>query len=84
MSAVSRIYVPHMVSYALCTLWEKYSSWSKGQLPPAFNRRRWHAEWKNTSYSNQKLKTRLGWSPKVSMAEGLSRYFEACRERRHA
>ena len=72
------IYVPHMMSYALCYLWEKYSKWSKGQLPPVFNRMRWHAEWKKTRYSNQKLKTRLGWKPRVSTAEGLRRYIEAC------
>jgi nucleoside-diphosphate-sugar epimerase len=72
-------YVPHGVSYALCYLWEKYSQWSKGQLPPAFNRRRWHFYWKKTRYSNEKLKTRVGWKPNVPTAEGLRRYFEACR-----
>lgn len=80
----SSIYVPHFMSYALCYMWEKYSDWSQGQLPPAFNRRRWHAEWKKTRYSNQKLKTKLGWTPKVSMKDGLERYFEGCRETRHA
>ena len=73
------IYVPHFLSYMLCYLWEQYSTWSKGQLPPAFNRLRWHANWKKTRYSNEKLKTRVGWTPKVPMAEGFSRYFEACR-----
>jgi nucleoside-diphosphate-sugar epimerase len=73
-------YVPHSVSYALCYLWEKYAAWSQGQLPLAFNRRRWHSVWKKTRYSNAKLKTRLGWSPKVSTAEGLRSYFEACRD----
>ena len=72
------IFVPHVVSYALCYLWEKYSQWSHGQLPPVFNRRRWHSEWKKTRYSNQKLKTRLGWMPKVPTGEGLRRYVEAC------
>jgi nucleoside-diphosphate-sugar epimerase len=72
------IYVPHFLSYVLCYLWERYSTWSEGQLPPAFNRRRWHANWKKTRYSNEKLKTRVGWTPKVPMAEGLRRYFEAC------
>jgi nucleoside-diphosphate-sugar epimerase len=70
------IYVPHLVSYAFCYLWEKYSQWSEGQLPPAFNRRRWHAYWKKSRYSNEKLKTRLGWVQKVSTAEGLNRYFK--------
>ncbi len=75
----SSVYVPHLVSYVLCALWERYSKWSEGQLPLAFNRRRWHATWKRTNYSNAKLKSRLGWIPRVPTMEGLSRYFEACR-----
>ena len=79
------IYVPHVVSHALCYMWEKYSQWSEGQLPPAFNRRRWHAYWKKSYYSNQKLKTRLGWVQRVATAEGLKRFFESCeRGGRHA
>jgi nucleoside-diphosphate-sugar epimerase len=73
------IYVPNAVSYALCDLWGRYSRWSEGQLPPTFSREEWHAYWKRTRYSNEKLKTRLGWTPRVSTAEGLSRYFEGCR-----
>ena len=75
------IYLPRAVSHALCYLWEKYSDWSEGQLPPVFNRRKWRALWKKTRYSNEKLKARLGWTPKVPMAEGLRRYFQSCRER---
>ena len=79
------IFVPHVVSYALCRLWEKYSSWSGGQLPPVFNGRSWHAYWKKTHYANDKAKKYLGWTPEVSTADGLRRYFEGCRERkRHA
>src|SRR6266436_2801925 len=74
------LYVPHIVSYALCYLWERYSVWSEGQLPPAFNRRRWNAYWRKTYYSNERLKARLGWTPKVDTAEGFRRYFEARRE----
>lgn len=74
----SSLYLPHSLSYALCYLWERYSVWSAGQLPPAFNRRKWHAYWKSTRYSNARLKDQLGWKPKVPMAEGLRRYFEAC------
>ena len=65
-------YLPHFLSYSFCYLWESYSEWSQGQLPPAFNRRRWQVEWKRTRYSNQKLKTLVGWSPKVSMADALN------------
>lgn len=74
------IYLPRVGSYLFWALWEKYSFWSNGQLPPTFNRRRWHAEIKGTRYSNEKLKTRLGWRPNVSMDEGLRRFFLSCRE----
>jgi nucleoside-diphosphate-sugar epimerase len=73
------VYLPHVVSYALCYLWEKYSQWARGQLPPVFNRSRWYADWKRTRYSNEKLKCRLGWAPKVSTEEGLRRYFQSRR-----
>jgi nucleoside-diphosphate-sugar epimerase len=72
------LYLPHGFSYLLSCAWEKYSEWSEGQLPPVFNRRAWHAYWKRTRYSNYKLKTRLGWSPKVCSADALGRYFESC------
>jgi nucleoside-diphosphate-sugar epimerase len=76
------LYVPHPVSYALCYLWERYSSWSEGQLPPVFNRRSWHAYWKGTRYSNDRLKAQVGWTQRVPTAEGFARYFEACRSSR--
>ena len=72
------VYVPKVMSYLLCYAWERYSAWSERQLPPTFNRRHWHVFWKRTTYSNQKLKTRLHWKPRVSTSDGLRRYFEAC------
>jgi nucleoside-diphosphate-sugar epimerase len=79
------LYVPKMLSYFLCFLWEKYSLWSKGQLPSAFNRSRWNAVWRHTRYSNAKLKSLLQWQPAVSTREGLRRYFEAAKAvRNHA
>ena len=74
------VYLPHALSYGLCYLWEKYSEWSDGQLPATFNRPHWHAYWKKTRYSNEKLKTRVGWQPKVSMREALARCFRSYRE----
>jgi nucleoside-diphosphate-sugar epimerase len=76
------VYLPHVVSYALSYMWEKYSGWSEGQLPPVFNRRRWDAYWKKTRYSNQKLKAKLAWTPKVTTAEGLRRYLMSCAQNR--
>jgi len=74
-------YVPHAVSYVLCHFWERYSVRSKGQLPPAYNRARWHANWKSTKYSNLKAKEQLGWAPRVPTSVGLERYFAACRRK---
>ena len=63
--------IPYFVAHVLSLLWEKYSKWSKNQLPPAFNRRRCAAEWKGMRYSNQKLKERLGWKPRVPMSRAM-------------
>jgi nucleoside-diphosphate-sugar epimerase len=72
--------VPRRVSYLLCYLWEWYSRWSEGQLPPAFNRRKWAAYWNGNSYSNDKIKTRLGWKQRVPFREGSKVYFESARQ----
>jgi nucleoside-diphosphate-sugar epimerase len=74
------IYVPHALSYLFCYAWENFSKWSKGQLPHVYTRREWAATWKKTKYSNQKIKEKLGWMPKVPMDEGLRRFFEAAKE----
>lgn len=66
--------VPYPVAYAASALWEDYSRRSRGQLPPAFNRRRCAAEWKGNRYSNAKLKEKLGWTPRVPMHEALERF----------
>ena len=68
------IRVPYFVGYGLCFLWQKYSKWSKDQLPPAFNRRRCAAEWKPMRYSNSKLKERLGWQPRVPMNQAMEAF----------
>jgi nucleoside-diphosphate-sugar epimerase len=68
------IRIPYPLAYAMCFLWEKYSKWSKGQLPPVFNRRRCAAEWKGNCYSNQKLRERLGWKPRVPMEKAMKAF----------
>jgi nucleoside-diphosphate-sugar epimerase len=75
----SSVYVPYAVFYMLCWVWEKYSKWSEGQLPPAFNRRRCSAYWKGNRYSNEKLKTMLNWKPRVHFMEAAQKYFEYAR-----
>jgi nucleoside-diphosphate-sugar epimerase len=66
--------VPYWVAYSACYAWEEYSKWSKGQLPPAFNRRRCAANWKSQRYSNERLKTRLGWKPRVPMNQAMKTF----------
>lgn len=66
--------VPYWAACSACYAWEKYSKWSKGQLPPAFNRRRCAANWKSQRYSNEKLKTRLGWTPRVPMKQAMKTF----------
>lgn len=66
--------VPYWLTKLMCTVWEAYSRTSKGQLPPVFNRRRCVAEWGGNSYSNRRLKERLGWKPRVPMDEALQAY----------
>ncbi len=71
--------VPYPVFLIFCSLWERYSKWSEGQLPPVFNKQRCDTYWKGNTYSNEKAKTLLGWSPRVPMAEGLENYFDYAR-----
>ena len=73
------IYLPHIVSYLLCYLWESYADWSQNQLPPVFNRTVWRAYWKQARYSNDKIKARLGWQQKVTTSAALNSYFTSCR-----
>ena len=66
--------IPYAIGYTMSLLWEKYCQSSKNQLPPAFNRRRCAAEWKGNRYSNQKLKERLGWRPRVPMDRAMEAF----------
>lgn len=70
------IYIPYNIFYFFCYLWEKYSKWSEGQLPPSFNRKKCATFWKGNRYSNKKLKDLLGWKPKIEFREASMRYFE--------
>ena len=70
------IYVPYRLLYLLNWLWEKYSEWSEGQLPPAFNRRQCATYYQRQRYSNRKLKEMTGWTPRVPFKEASRRYFE--------
>lgn len=72
---ITSIPIPYWLWYSFNALWEKYSKWSEGQLPPVFNRRACEVYWKRIRYSNKKAKELLGWQPRVSMDEALKMFF---------
>lgn len=77
--AVPRFFVlriPYWVASLFCRGWEWYARESQGHLPPAFNRRRCAAEWKPLRYSNDRIRERLGWSPKIGLEEAMKRFLE--------
>ena len=68
--------IPYWFAYSLCIAWESYSQWSKGQLPPSFNRRRCAAEWRGNRFPNDKLRQQLAWRPRVKMDEAMNLFLE--------
>lgn len=78
------ISVPYRVFYGLCWMWESYAKRSKGQLPPAFNRRRCETYWKGNRYSNRKLAEVVGWRPSIPFAEAARRYFASVQKESRA
>lgn len=66
--------LPYGLAWLLCSLWEDFSVRRKGQLPPAFNRRRCAAEWQGNRFVNKRAKEELGWRPRVGVDEGMARF----------
>ncbi len=60
--------------YSAFYAWEKYSKWSKEQLRLPSTVAAVVANWKSQRYSNEKLKTRLGWKPRVPMKQAMETF----------
>ena len=73
---ITSIPIPYRLWYLFNYLWESYSKWSEGQLPPVFNHLTCEVYWKRIRYSNKKAKELLGWQPKVPMDEALEIFFQ--------
>jgi hypothetical protein len=69
--------MPYPLAYLLSSMWERYSTWSAGQLPPRFNRRRAVAEWGGFHYSNEKLTRLVGWQPRISFGDAARTYLDS-------
>jgi len=73
--------IPYRLFYLFSYLWEKYSIYSKEQIPlMAFNRSRTSIMWKGNTYSNEKAKRLLGWTPRWTYSEATEKYFEFLRK----
>ena len=71
--------LPKAVSYSVYCLLGTALTLLTGGSPTRYNRRRWSAYWKGNTYTNKKLKRLLGWTPRVSIEEGMGRYFAYCK-----
>src|SRR5262249_27424156 len=66
------IRIPYFAAYSFCAICERASRYFKRLQ--RFNRRRCAADWKGNRFSNQKLCTKLGWKPRVSMNDAIERF----------
>jgi len=73
-TGVFSVSMPYTFTRFLCAGWERYAKATHNQLPPVFNRQRCAAEWKGNRYSNQKLKDKLGWQPRVPMEQAMAAF----------
>jgi nucleoside-diphosphate-sugar epimerase len=74
------ISMPYSVFWLLSWLVDRYSRYSKGQIPPALNPYKTASTWKSNRFDNTKIIKVLGWSQGVSTMEGLERHFEYYRK----
>ncbi|QDT32980.1 NAD-dependent epimerase/dehydratase family protein [Thalassoglobus polymorphus] len=65
------LWIPRGVLGPMSQVYEWYSNWSEGQLPPVLTKHKCEAMWKPVRYSNAKAKHKLNWTPKISTEEGL-------------
>ncbi len=65
------LWIPRGLIGPLSRIYEWYSKWSEGQLPPVLTKHKCEAMWKPVRYSNAKAKHKLNWTPKISTEEGL-------------
>jgi nucleoside-diphosphate-sugar epimerase len=65
--------LPYLAAYLLCTICECCAKYFE-QVPKSLNRRRCVAEWKGNRFSNQKLRERLGWMPRVPMKQAMEAF----------
>jgi nucleoside-diphosphate-sugar epimerase len=66
---VRSLWLPQVAIGPLSSMYEAYSCWSEGQLPPVITRYRSDSIWKPLEFTNAKARTRLGWKPHLTFEE---------------
>jgi nucleoside-diphosphate-sugar epimerase len=72
--------IPRTAVQPLSHLCEWYHRRSRGQLPAVLTRYKSAAMWTRLTYSSAKAKAVLGWTPRVSFADGLDNTFAWLRQ----
>lgn len=70
---VRSFWLPQCSIGPLSSLYEAYSRWSQGQLPPVITRYRSDSIWKPLRFTNAKARDRLRWQPHLSFEETFRR-----------
>jgi len=73
---IKYITLPYAATRALSGLVERYSRYSRGQLPAVLTPYKSACLWGGNSFDNSKLKA-IGWKQIVSTSEGLETYFSS-------
>lgn len=72
-----KVWVPYAVFGIVARALEVASRKTKGNVPPVITRYRAENLWKGLRYSNEKVKTILGWQPHVPTETGLQEMFDS-------
>ena len=72
--------MPYSIFWLFSWLVDRYSRYSKGQIPRALNPYKTASIWKGNRFDNSKIIKTLGWSQGISTKEGLERHFDYYRK----
>jgi nucleoside-diphosphate-sugar epimerase len=72
-----RIVIPYRLFLWLSSVYWMLHKLSKGNLPPVFSSYKAKSMYRRFNFSNQKAKKELGWTPKVSLQDGLAQSYQA-------
>jgi nucleoside-diphosphate-sugar epimerase len=78
---IRTVKVPYFMFWILSWFVESYSTFSKGQIPPALTPYKTASVYKKRRFNNDRLIRLLNWSPSVSTGEALSKHYSYLKNR---